>query len=53
MALAEPLPLEPYAVSRDGGSFLVLDPQEGTTLAAAIAKGPAVAAKSNPSPKTN
>ncbi|GMA41126.1 sulfate adenylyltransferase subunit 1 [Mobilicoccus caccae] len=36
VALAEPLPLEEYALSRDGGSFLVLDPQDGTTLAAGM-----------------
>jgi sulfate adenylyltransferase subunit 1 len=36
ITLAEPLPLEPYAVSRSGGSFLVVDPQDGTTLAAGM-----------------
>ena len=36
LTLAEPLPLEPYAVSRSGGSFLVIDPQDGTTLAAGM-----------------
>jgi sulfate adenylyltransferase subunit 1 len=36
LTLAEPVPLEPYASSRDGGSFLVIDPQDGTTLAAGM-----------------
>ena len=36
LVLAEPLPLEPYADARDGGSFLVLDPHDGTTLAAGM-----------------
>jgi sulfate adenylyltransferase subunit 1 len=36
LTLAEPLPLEDYAVSRDGGSLLVLDPHDGTTLAAGM-----------------
>ncbi|WP_122261190.1 sulfate adenylyltransferase subunit 1 [Ornithinimicrobium cerasi] len=36
LALAEPLPLEDYARSRDGGSLLVIDPHDGTTLAAGL-----------------
>ena len=36
LTFAEPLPVEAYADSRDGGSFLVLDPQDGTTLAAGM-----------------
>ncbi|MEE1617127.1 sulfate adenylyltransferase subunit 1 [Brachybacterium sp. J153] len=36
LQLAEALPLEPYAATRDGGSFLVIDPQSGTTLAAGM-----------------
>lgn len=34
--LAEPLPLEAYGAAREGGSFLVLDPHDGTTLAAGL-----------------
>lgn len=34
VTLAEPLPLEPYAESRSAGSFLVIDPASGATLAA-------------------
>ena len=34
---AEPLPLEPYAESRHGGSLLVVDPHDGWTLAAGLA----------------
>ncbi|MFX0539813.1 sulfate adenylyltransferase subunit 1 [Ornithinimicrobium sp. Y1847] len=36
VSFAEPLPLEEYAESREGGSFLVIDAQEGTTLAAGM-----------------
>ncbi|MGC5585520.1 sulfate adenylyltransferase subunit 1 [Ornithinimicrobium sp. W1665] len=36
LRLAEALPLEPYDVSREGGSFLVVDEHDGTTLAAGI-----------------
>ncbi|GAA5167007.1 sulfate adenylyltransferase subunit 1 [Ornithinimicrobium tianjinense] len=36
LTLAEPLPLEDYALSRDGGSLLVVDPHDGTTLAAGM-----------------
>ena len=36
LRLAEALPLEPYARSREGGSFLVVDEHDGTTLAAGI-----------------
>jgi sulfate adenylyltransferase subunit 1 len=36
LALAEPLPLEDYAVSRELGSLLVVDAQDGTTLAAGM-----------------
>ncbi|WP_256107064.1 sulfate adenylyltransferase subunit 1, partial [Streptomyces sp. ODS05-4] len=34
---AEPLPLDPYAVSRRTGSFLLIDPADGTTLTAGMA----------------
>jgi sulfate adenylyltransferase subunit 1 len=36
LTLAEPLPVEDYARSREGGSLLVLDPHDGTTLAAGM-----------------
>lgn len=36
VVLAEALPVEEYSVSRDGGSFLVLDPHDGATLAAGM-----------------
>ncbi|NBM14633.1 sulfate adenylyltransferase subunit 1 [Streptomyces sp. GC420] len=34
---SEPLPLDPYAVSRRTGSFLLVDPADGTTLTAGMA----------------
>ncbi|WP_313023774.1 GTP-binding protein [Mobilicoccus sp.] len=34
LTLAEPLPIEPYGESRSAGSFLVIDPASGATLAA-------------------
>ncbi|MGO4383189.1 sulfate adenylyltransferase subunit 1 [Specibacter sp. RAF43] len=34
--LASPLPLEPYARHRRTGAFLVIDPQDGNTLAAGL-----------------
>ena len=37
LTFAEPLPLEPYATSRDAGSLLVIDPHDGWTLAAGMA----------------
>ncbi|MFC7374790.1 sulfate adenylyltransferase subunit 1 [Brachybacterium sp. GCM10030267] len=37
LAFAQPLPLESYRSSRDGGSFIVIDPQDATTLAAGMA----------------
>ncbi|MTE21528.1 sulfate adenylyltransferase [Streptomyces sp. TRM43335] len=33
---AEPLPLDPYAVSRRTGSFLLIDPADGATLTAGM-----------------
>ena len=33
---AEPLPIDEYAVSRRTGSFLVIDPSDGTTLAGGL-----------------
>ncbi len=37
---AEPLALDAYADSRRTGSFLLIDPADGTTLAAGMADGP-------------
>lgn len=37
LTFAEPLPIEPYAHSRDAGSLLVIDPHDGWTLAAGLA----------------
>ncbi|MWB99782.1 sulfate adenylyltransferase subunit 1 [Agromyces seonyuensis] len=36
LRLAAELPVEPYAVSREAGSFLVIEPADGATLAAGI-----------------
>ncbi|MFI5085633.1 MAG: sulfate adenylyltransferase subunit 1 [Actinomycetales bacterium] len=36
--LASPLPTEPYARHRRTGAFLVIDPQDGNTLAAGLVK---------------
>ncbi|WP_431219939.1 sulfate adenylyltransferase subunit 1 [Leifsonia xyli] len=36
LQLAEALPVEPYAVNRQTGAFLLIDPQSGATLAAGI-----------------
>ncbi|NKX55118.1 sulfate adenylyltransferase subunit 1 [Arthrobacter mobilis] len=36
LRLAAPLPLEPYAAQRRTGAFLVIDPQDGNTLAAGM-----------------
>ncbi|MCH6230413.1 GTP-binding protein [Microbacterium sp. CFH 31415] len=38
LRLAADLPLEPYASSRHGGSFLVIHPSDGATLAAGIVR---------------
>jgi sulfate adenylyltransferase subunit 1 len=38
---ASPLPVEEYARSRRGGAFLLVDPDDGFTLAAAMADAPA------------
>ncbi|GAA3377047.1 GTP-binding protein [Streptomyces sannanensis] len=37
LRISEPLPLDPYAVSRQTGSFLLIDPADGTTLTAGMA----------------
>ena len=37
--LAEALPVEPYAVSRHSGSFLVIRPSDGHTIAAGTVRG--------------
>jgi sulfate adenylyltransferase subunit 1 len=34
---ASPLPVEEYATSRRGGAFLLVDPDDGRTLAAVMA----------------
>jgi len=34
---AAPLPVEEYSTSRRGGAFLLIDPDDGRTLAAAMA----------------
>ncbi|MFD1214652.1 sulfate adenylyltransferase, partial [Arthrobacter sp. GCM10027362] len=36
LRLSAPLPLEPYAVHRRTGAFLLIDPQDGNTLAAGM-----------------
>ncbi|GAB3279317.1 GTP-binding protein [Sinomonas notoginsengisoli] len=36
--LAAPLPLEPYAAHRRTGAFLIIDPQDGNTLAAGMVR---------------
>ncbi|HEY4460284.1 MAG TPA: GTP-binding protein [Pseudonocardiaceae bacterium] len=41
LATAEPLPVEDYTTSRRTGCFLVIDPQDGTTLAAGLLGKPA------------
>ena len=40
LRLAAPLPLEPYAAHRRTGAFLVIDPQDGNTLAAGLVASP-------------
>ena len=41
LATADPLPVDDYAISRRTGCFLVIDPQDGTTLAAGLLGRPA------------
>ena len=36
LRLSAPLPIEPYAVHRRTGAFLLIEPQDGTTLAAGM-----------------
>ena len=38
LRLAADLPLEPYSANRNGGSFLVIHPSDGATLAAGIVR---------------
>ncbi|WP_347354636.1 GTP-binding protein [Intrasporangium sp.] len=38
LRLAQPLPIEAYAVSRPGGAFLLIDGHDGATLAAGMAR---------------
>ncbi|GAA1317352.1 sulfate adenylyltransferase subunit 1 [Brachybacterium tyrofermentans] len=40
LELAQALPLESYSDSREGGAFIVIDPQEATTLAAGMVDAP-------------
>jgi sulfate adenylyltransferase subunit 1 len=40
LQLAEPLPVDDYAVNRRTGAFLVIDPSDGTTLAAGMVGTP-------------
>ncbi|MFG2671728.1 sulfate adenylyltransferase subunit 1 [Streptomyces sp. NPDC048445] len=47
---AEPLALDAYADSRRTGSFLLIDPADGTTLAAGMAGGSFAAATGIPEP---
>ena len=39
LRLSTELPLESYEVNRSGGSFLVIHPSDGATLAAGIVRG--------------
>ncbi|MFG2328469.1 sulfate adenylyltransferase subunit 1 [Streptomyces sp. NPDC048604] len=45
---AEPLPVDSYADSRRTGSFLLIDPDDGTTLAAGMAGESFVTARESP-----
>jgi sulfate adenylyltransferase subunit 1 len=45
LRVADPLPLDDYADLRDTGSFLVVDEQDGTTLAAGLVGDPLRAAQ--------
>ncbi|AYD89515.1 sulfate adenylyltransferase [Actinomyces lilanjuaniae] len=40
LRLASPVPVEDYSVSRRDGAFLLIDPQDGVTLAAGMARLP-------------
>ncbi|HEU5474779.1 MAG TPA: GTP-binding protein [Actinophytocola sp.] len=40
LRMAEPLPVDDYATSRRNGAFLVIDPTDGTTLAAGMVGSP-------------
>lgn len=48
LKLSAELPVEPYAEHRRAGAFLVIHPQDGATLAAAIVTDPAAAAAATP-----
>jgi sulfate adenylyltransferase subunit 1 len=41
LRFAAPLPVEPYSESRHGGALLLVDPDDGRTLAAVMADAPA------------
>ncbi|WP_019547491.1 sulfate adenylyltransferase subunit 1 [Streptomyces sulphureus] len=47
---SEPLPLDPYADSRRTGSFLLIDPADGTTRTAGMAGDPFAGAAGDTSP---
>ena len=40
VCLAEALPVDDYAVSRRTGSFVLIDPSDGSTLAAGLIGAP-------------
>ncbi|HEX3650341.1 MAG TPA: sulfate adenylyltransferase, partial [Pseudonocardiaceae bacterium] len=40
LRIAEPLPVDDYKASRRNGSFLVIDPADGSTLAAGLVGAP-------------
>jgi len=48
LRLSAELPVEPYADHRRAGAFLVIHPQDGATLAAAIVTDPAASAAATP-----
>ncbi|WP_037890921.1 sulfate adenylyltransferase subunit 1, partial [Streptomyces sp. NRRL S-87] len=50
---AEPLALDPYADNRRTGSFLLIDPADGTTLAAGMAGEPFGTVRRHPAAPTN
>ncbi|MDF2575916.1 MAG: sulfate adenylyltransferase [Agromyces sp.] len=52
LKLSAELPVEPYAEHRRAGAFLVIHPQDGATLAAAIVTGPAVTDPAAPAAAT-
>jgi len=49
LRVSQPLPIEPYAVSRRGGAFLLVDAHDGRTLAAGMVGATLPAAPEAPS----